>query len=119
MRISDWSSDVCSSDLPFLRHVAVIGLDVEAEQHAVLIARLARVEVDRARQPALDHLDGGVLVDLDRTAQFGRHVGEVYRLTVVAGRAGIKAVEFGSDEAPPADDDASSEATSLRQECAR
>src|SRR3546814_1659543 len=94
MRISDWSSDVCSSDLgdleairpavdlrigiigeqadpadagipivaeqrrdggrPFLRHVAVIGLDVEAEQHAVLIERLARVEVDRARQPALD-----------------------------------------------------------------
>src|SRR3546814_13079751 len=85
MRISDWSSDVCSSDLleairpavdlrigiigeqadpadagipivaeqrrdggrPFLRHVAVIGLDVEAEQHAVLIERLARRSEER------------------------------------------------------------------------
>src|SRR3546814_14505216 len=56
MRISDWSSDVCSSDL--------------------------------------------------RTEQFGRHVGEVDRLTVDAGREGITAVEFGADEAQPADDDA-------------
>src|SRR3546814_12718571 len=38
MRISDWSSDVCSSDLRRFRQRAVAGAEiVEAERHALIL----------------------------------------------------------------------------------
>src|SRR3546814_13193845 len=40
MRISDWSSDVCSSDLPAERHVARFGNDVEYRIKARVPAHL-------------------------------------------------------------------------------
>src|SRR3546814_5458912 len=59
MRISDWSSDVCSSDL------------CEGDMEAAIVEGLAGVEVDRTGQAALDQVGGRILVDLDRSQQFG------------------------------------------------
>src|SRR3546814_14091302 len=53
MRISDWSSDVCSSDLILAEH----------EQHHV------RVLFDRARFAQIGKLRALVLAPLDRTAE--------------------------------------------------
>src|SRR3546814_18560011 len=65
MRISDWSSDVCSSDLPFLqigegRHLAVPDDQQLAVEH--------RVEIERRRQigKALRYLVAGAGVDAAR-----------------------------------------------------
>src|SRR3546814_1456911 len=69
MRISDWSSDVCSSDL--LQHIVVadLGIDIAAE----LVARLDRREQHRAAGAAfteqrslraLQHLYTGQVIDL-------------------------------------------------------
>src|SRR3546814_13688232 len=54
MRISDWSSDVCSSDLPrgaFDRGAARIA---EPEQFRRLVERFARGIVDRGGEAAID-----------------------------------------------------------------
>src|SRR3546814_7663755 len=48
MRISDWSSDVCSSDLPGCHHVP-LGTAVGDEKRGI-ICRLARGEVSHAEQ---------------------------------------------------------------------
>src|SRR3546814_1690740 len=96
MRISDWSSDVCSSDL------------CEGDMEAAIVEGLAGVEVDRTGQAALDQVGGRILVDLDRSQQFGGDVGEVQRLPADARRKGVAAVEFGADEVEAADDDARS-----------
>src|SRR3546814_4520208 len=99
MRISDWSSDVCSSDLqrrgrrPFLAEVAVIAFGCEGDMEAAIVEGLAGVEVDRTGQAALDQVGGRILVDLDRSQQFGGDVGEVPRLPAVARRKGVAAVE--------------------------
>src|SRR3546814_10086883 len=57
MRISDWSSDVCSSDL---RHMA--------DQHIIADDQRAAIRVTRARRIAMEHasvLDIGALADAD------------------------------------------------------
>jgi hypothetical protein len=79
---------------PFLGEVAVVGLARERDVEPVVVERLARVEVDRAGEAAFDHVGGGVLVDIDRAEQFGRHVGEVQRLPADAGGERVAAVEF-------------------------
>src|SRR3546814_6901779 len=43
MRISDWSSDVCSSDLAVLEHVETPAQAVDRTQHVVRVAELARL----------------------------------------------------------------------------
>src|SRR3546814_13151158 len=66
MRSSDWSSDVCSSDLPLLRGreavvVAVVGVGGEDVVQAEIMRQSARL--------AADHRDGAVhLVDGDAVA---------------------------------------------------
>src|SRR3546814_9741608 len=66
MRSSDWSSDVCSSDLPLLRGreavvVAVVGVGGEDVVQAEVMRQSARL--------AADHRDGAVhLVDGDAVA---------------------------------------------------
>src|SRR3546814_5132095 len=93
MRISDWSSDVCSSDLyadladtrlpavrqdarkfgrRFLRDVAIGVLDRKGDQPPFRIERQARAEIDRPRDPALDHLGGLVFVCVDAAQKLGR-----------------------------------------------
>src|SRR3546814_10333123 len=49
MRISDWSSDVCSSDLVLLHDVAVGLVAVGAEAEARLLQRVADIEVGPAK----------------------------------------------------------------------
>src|SRR3546814_20581479 len=73
---------------------------------AAIVEGLAGVEVDRTGQAALDQVGGRILVDLDRSQQFGGDVGEVQRLPADARRKGVAAVEFGADEVEAADDDA-------------
>src|SRR3546814_1593909 len=51
MRISDWSSDVCSSDLAFLRHVRRAGIGGHDEDGVAEIHRLAVM----IGQPAIVH----------------------------------------------------------------
>src|SRR3546814_8422403 len=81
MRISDWSSDVCSSDLVVLRHVA----DVAAQVGGVDLADVGAVEQDGAlerlveahqhardgalaRADAAQHADPLARLDLERQA---------------------------------------------------
>src|SRR3546814_6585069 len=75
---------------------------------AAIVEGLAGVEADRTGQAALDQVGGRILVDLDRSQQFGGDVGEVQRLPADARRKGVAAVEFGADEVEAADDDARS-----------
>ena len=44
---------------------------------------LARVEIDGARNTALDHVGGQILEHLDRAEQFGRHILEIERAATV------------------------------------
>src|SRR3546814_4753999 len=56
MRISDWSSDVCSSDLPFGLHQGLVLLRQRIArfgEDAQEIVRLQRIEFDTNRQAAL------------------------------------------------------------------
>ena len=83
---------------PFFAHVAVVGLDAEGHVHPVVVERLARVEVHRTGEAALDHVGGRVLADDDRPEQLRRHVGEVQRLAANAGGKRGAAVEFRTHE---------------------
>src|SRR3546814_3134220 len=56
MRISDWSSDVCSSDLPSILDVALMGGDLKARIH-----RIGDVGFDVGRQGDLVECGGKVL----------------------------------------------------------
>src|SRR3546814_10089325 len=57
MRISDWSSDVCSSDLPLLQHIAG-----RIHDPRVYVAELLQREEVR-RVSGVVELEGGRLVD--------------------------------------------------------
>src|SRR3546814_16472913 len=67
MRISDWSSDVCSSDLLLRLHrvdLEVVGLRILADDHA-LIERLAgRDEEDAALFHGTERVGDGFAVDV-------------------------------------------------------
>src|SRR3546814_8046769 len=85
MRISDWSSDVCSSDLrEGFAHAEQIGLQVRRDDFAALIAEETEaddgVDIDAARDrrmtqlgqhvaPTVDAID---LETLDGSEQIGR-----------------------------------------------
>src|SRR3546814_8215944 len=57
MRISDWSSDVCSSDLPHLRKEDAVGAGV-AGRHGLLRQQSAAGVDDRRRPPGLVPREG-------------------------------------------------------------
>src|SRR3546814_2163027 len=86
MRISDWSSDVCSSDLRIL-----VEQVVDAQAKVVLYAaiRVAEAEADEGieRQPAIDAEHVPVLAE--------RRTGVVETADVVAAQAGVHALEIG------------------------
>src|SRR3546814_1342997 len=95
MRISDWSSDVCSSDLPrvhpvgdeqaaigarLLRNVVIDAARAAGDRPAAIeVHRAAQLDIDGARDPALDLVGGARLVDVDLLQQLGRDVGEIER----------------------------------------
>src|SRR3546814_6058838 len=82
--MKDWSSEGCSSDL------------IEGNE---------RAQIDRARDAALDHVGGLVLVGVDATQKFGRDI--LPRQTARTVRAErVAAVEFGTHLVEAADDDA-------------
>src|SRR3546814_11696578 len=63
MRISDWSSDVCSSDLLF----------GELDR---LDEIMRRIEMEQRHEPAIDAHRGHLIAALDRTDQFDRFARE-------------------------------------------
>src|SRR3546814_18561834 len=78
MRISDWSSDVCSSDLPFI-HEMPAKLTVQAvEQHAPALQLLAADPQEPRNDPlTLPPVDGArATVDLNREVVAGNVVGQ-------------------------------------------
>ncbi len=91
---------------PFLAQIAVVRFRAERDVETIAVERLAGVQVDRAGEPAFDHLGGGVLVDDDRAEQFGGNVGEIERLAADAGDECGAPVEFGADEIEAAHDHA-------------
>src|SRR3546814_9054848 len=72
MRISDWSSDVCSSDLAFFRQVLL-------EPAQVIVLGDAGAEDEEALRPRLgdgevaDDLAGGIQHRREHQAAFSRH----------------------------------------------
>src|SRR3546814_8625571 len=70
-------------------------LDRKGDQPPLRIERQARAEIDRPRDPALDHLGGLVFVCVDAAQKLGRDV-----LPAEAARAvraeRVAAVEFGA-----------------------
>src|SRR3546814_4289996 len=102
MRISDWSSDVCSSDLAALDH-----------QHV-----LARVEHDARRQPlalaqagrllALGEAQAGVDLAVDDLRRYRRHLGLV-GLAVAGDLRRDAAAEVAGEALGPLDLNLSSE----------
>src|SRR3546814_19427766 len=83
MRISDWSSDVCSSDL------VILGLaGIAATRRDRDVAAIALVEGAGVLPHVGEHLDDAVLMMADRRA---RRIGQVRRVVEVAD-IGIDAV---------------------------
>src|SRR3546814_10374941 len=86
MRISDWSSDVCSSDLAVLRYEkrtkarpadyanGVLTVDTETTQDAVSAVALLRTlkEVDSKRVYILGHSQGGMMAPRITQREIGR-----------------------------------------------
>src|SRR3546814_19802864 len=72
MRISDWSSDVCSSDLQLrrlVRHVDALALRIAEEGFALLLLILQRTQLV-GHAPLRDHVAGklGGVLDVARRA---------------------------------------------------
>src|SRR3546814_3870747 len=68
MRISDWSSDVCSSDLLYKTFIAFIALRLRRGEHGVRERRVGgEPEADEKRQRLIGHFDMIIeLVELAR-----------------------------------------------------
>src|SRR3546814_5687482 len=96
MRISDWSSDVCSSDLV---QPVVEGDRVVAEE--VLKAGRARDEGQQAVAEELAHAVGGVEVDIVGPADAERHAGIAHGLEVAGAAQGAPAVHAEDVGAQP------------------
>ena len=89
----------------FLLQVRVGGLQRQRCLEAVKVERHRGAQVHEATDRTFDLLGGGVLVDVDRGHQFGRHVLEVERAAAVGGER-IAAVHLGADIGQAADADA-------------
>src|SRR3546814_1668269 len=71
MRISDWSSDVCSSDLNTLQSFVACPIDHGIKQ-AVLVAEQIVHRRERAARSLDDRIDADALVSLFEAQRFGR-----------------------------------------------
>src|SRR3546814_10985828 len=71
MRISDWSSDVCSSDLNTLQSFVACPIDHGIKQ-AVLVAEQIVHRRERAARSLDDRIDADALVSLFEEQRFGR-----------------------------------------------
>ena len=92
---------------PLLRQVAIIGLERARDMKAPAIQRLAGDEIDRPRNPPVNHVGGGVFEHFDPAEQFGRDVVE-RQFAATVGREDVAAVKLGADERQAADDHARS-----------
>ena len=90
---------------PLVSKVALVDFERAGEIETRIVERLARDEVHGARNAAVDHVGGGVLVDLDAAEKFGRNVVEAERAAAVCGED-VAAVEFGANEGQAANDHA-------------
>src|SRR3546814_6540642 len=109
MRISDWSSDVCSSDLVLLHDVAVGLVAVGAEAEARLLQRVADIEVGPAKlvivklEPEAEQAVDDDAVVGDDAVEIGlrlaRQVGFERRLLERLARAPLVADARGGDDA--------------------
>src|SRR3546814_9533389 len=78
MRISDWSSDVCSSDLPLLRRAQLAQVPVHgkfAQRHKFQMSQLAQIVVGDVITRARCHCRDGVLRHEAWTQQHDRQIG--------------------------------------------
>src|SRR3546814_3435985 len=71
MRISDWSSDVCSSDLGLMRHHGVHPEDFLLDVHNIALDRLT---VDTRLRAGLERLPGRKLVFTNADADYAARV---------------------------------------------
>ena len=88
---------------PFFGEIAVIRLDRTGEVEAGIVERLARDEIDQARNIAFDHVGADVLVDFHAAEQLGRDIVERQRAAAI-GREHVAPVERRKDEGQAADD---------------
>src|SRR3546814_11468295 len=86
MRISDWSSDVCSSDLTYREMVAAMLAEVRAGRrvcgafygHPGVFARVPHKAIAQARAEGFEaHMEDGVSVEDCLSADIGIDPGEV------------------------------------------
>src|SRR3546814_20812521 len=94
MRISDWSSDVCSSDLVFVDRVLALKLGdqragaVDLQHHVMRLAVFRDLVREAAQAPGLG-LDDLALIILDDLG------GGLDRKSVVSGKSGSVSVDLG------------------------
>src|SRR3546814_4423657 len=94
MRISDWSSDVCSSDLAEARHGLTSRLILCFLRH---LDEADAFETFRAAEPYFDRIIG---VGLD-SSEIGHPPGKFARVFTAAGDAGLLRVAHAGEEGPP------------------
>src|SRR3546814_6371068 len=82
MRISDWRSDVCSSDLDQQRTAEAVEARQGAQQREVVVDRLAEADAGIEDQPVARDAGGGA--GGDATFQIGQHLGD--HIIVMRGR---------------------------------
>src|SRR3546814_3043308 len=109
MRISDWSSDVCSSDLlarqaeqpQRIIEIEILGRDVLGDRRALRLLALAELDIGAEAPAALRHLEPAVGV---RAKRLGPTVGAILRPARLRELARIFAVGIitASDERPEA-----------------
>src|SRR3546814_17773673 len=89
MRISDWSSDVCSSDLDSVLRAVFLGGDVQRFQQVALDP--AADTGDTVGHHHVERVDlGGDDVELDRIRRLHHHHAVVQRLGIEIGRASCR-----------------------------
>src|SRR3546814_19956276 len=102
MRISDWSSDVCSSDLPATASAAVAATKIVIVFSIAALPSIARSDAEHVGEvdPAADgfHMLAGRPVPADRAAIIVGGLGCAIRgdrKSVVEGKSGSVSLDFG------------------------
>ncbi len=116
LRVVHQDADLADTGLPAIaeqareRRLAVVGevvivvLHAAGDLAAVVVERQTRAQVDRAAQATFDHVGRRILVDIDATEQFGRHVFEAQATAVVGGKD-VATIELGAHLGEAADGD--------------